>query len=390
MTSKRQPVRILLPIVTALGLSLLLLNPSLAQFKSEIYPGLHAQVGGRVHSDWARFSAADALGAVEGGHEFRRARLFLWLTVIERFQIKGEYSGVGRRLTSRNVYFRVLRLPGFGNFQIGHVVEPFGLEMNTSSNYLAFLERSLPSNTFSPAYSMGAMVYGSRDRVSWAAGVFRDVPTIRLVPDRWGDTAVSGRLTYLPLYRNGGRQLLHLGLSLRHASRPSARFRSRPEAHLAPPLADTGSIESEGTEYLELESALVIGALSLQFPLTFARVRRPDETAATLHGLSVAASWFLTGEHRKYGFLRGSFTRTQPQRRATRANHLTGGAWQAAVRYSRVDLNDSDVRGGKLEDVAVGLNWYLLGGFRLMLNYVRATTGVGSFEALQTRLHIDF
>ena len=67
------------------------------------------------------------------------------------------------------------------------------------------------------------------------------------------------------------------------------------------------------------------------------------------------------------------------------------GAWEVAVRYARLDLDDSTVTGGTLDDFTVGLNWHLNPNVRMMLNYVRANLdGVGDSNIFQSRFQIDF
>ena len=46
------------------------------------------------------------------------------------------------------------------------------------------------------------------------------------------------------------------------------------------------------------------------------------------------------------------------------------GAWEVAVRYSNLDLNDEDILGGDVDDLTVGLNWYINQYVRLSANYV--------------------
>jgi phosphate-selective porin OprO/OprP len=97
----------------------------------------------------------------------------------------------------------------------------------------------------------------------------------------------------------------------------------------------------------------------------------------------------LTGEHRKYKPSAGAFSRVKPKK-----NYGFGGgpgAWEVAVRYSALDLNDSGVTGGTLSDISAGLNWYLNPNMKIMWNYVHAEVGsVGQADMALMRLQIDF
>jgi phosphate-selective porin OprO/OprP len=67
------------------------------------------------------------------------------------------------------------------------------------------------------------------------------------------------------------------------------------------------------------------------------------------------------------------------------------GAWEVAVRYSKINLNDGAVDGGSLADWTFGLNWYLNPNTRVMLNVIRADRqDLPSITAVVMRFGVDF
>ena len=72
------------------------------------------------------------------------------------------------------------------------------------------------------------------------------------------------------------------------------------------------------------------------------------------------------------------------------------GAWQLAVRFSSVDLNDNDISGGDVQNLSFGLNWYANNNIRMSANYVKVIDVQGGAgdgdepEALQMRAQLEF
>jgi phosphate-selective porin OprO/OprP len=52
------------------------------------------------------------------------------------------------------------------------------------------------------------------------------------------------------------------------------------------------------------------------------------------------------------------------------------GAWEVAYRYSYVDLNDTGINGGQMNQHTIGLNWYLNDNTRLQFNYLNIQRNV--------------
>lgn len=347
--------------------------------------------GGRLQNDWAFYSAdaplEAAVGEVGDGTEFRRARLFFEGELYDRLELKAQYDFAGGEAKLRDVYLGLINLPVVGGFRVGHYKEPFSLEELTSSKYITFMERALPIEAFSPSYNTGFMLHDKGERHTWALGLFRDADDFGQAFDReeWN---LTGRVTYVPFEADGGKRLVHLGLSAseREPTADSVRFRSRPESHLAPRFVDTGSLPASGVRVVDLESAVVWGSFSAQGEYVQTAV---DGVGASpdldFDGFYVFGSYVLTGEHRPYSD--GAFGRIKPSRRLG----LGPGAWEIALRYSSLDLTDGPVAGGELDDVTVALNWYPFSNVRWMLDYVMADRdGIGQADVIEMRFQVDF
>ena len=268
-----------------------------------------------------------------------------------------------------------------GDFRVGFFQEPFSLARVTSSFDSAFLERSLPTWTFGPGNNLGYMVYnrGFKQRLTWQFGFFS--VGVRNDANASNSTlSVTTRVTGRPLYRDGGRKMVHLGLaySTRTPRGSEAQYRSRPEARFVDFLVDTGRFDSSRIQLLGLEAAAVRGPLSIQAEAIASRVTSSATGDPVFWGSAVEVSYFLTGETRPYEVSSGRFGRLFPKsnyRKGLPLKRSNGGAFEVVGRYSKVDLEDGGVQGGKLRDLSLGFNWYIDASSRVMFNVVRADAG---------------
>jgi phosphate-selective porin OprO/OprP len=352
------------------------------------------KLGGTIMTDWTWVNEDAGIkadvGDQEDGVEFRRARVYLQGLMYGNVKYKLQVDLAGGDADLKDAYIALTDLP-IGRLKMGHFKEPFGLEELTSSKNITFLERVLSSAD--PARNTGFMLYDSPNdgRITWAAGVFRTTNDFGAVQDDGGYSA-TGRITALPLYQNDGTSLIHLGAaySYRGTADNSAEFKSRPEAHQLDYFIDTGAIPSDNVGILGLESAWVCGPLSLQGEYFYIDVDRTGgNSAVELDGYYGQASYFLTGEHRQYKKSAGAFTRVKPNENYGYKGGT--GAWEVAARYSSIDLNDSNVTGGQVENTTAGLNWYLNPNMRIMWNYIYSQKkNVGNADILLMRLQVDF
>lgn len=326
--------------------------------------GVRLRINGRVMRDWGDFDR-DLEPAVQDTHEFRRVRLLaqgdIGESLYTRFQ--WEFSDSEEELLEWMVDYEQLSA---GTLRVGYFREPLGLNAKTSSAYISLLERSSPSDAFTPGRNRGVSLR-DRDRTwSWEVGVFREED--EAFGDLGDNRALTGRITYLPIRDEDDTRLLHLGaaLSLRDTEDDGVQLGARPESHLLEPLVDTRLVAAETTSVLGLEGAWVRGRFSAQGEIFVAQLDLEGENA-TLGGAYLEGSWFLTGEHKAYRDSRSTFGRIDVHQPLFSGGT---GAWELAARIARTDLDDAGVDGGVMDDLTLGLNWYLNGYTRVMLNYV--------------------
>jgi phosphate-selective porin OprO/OprP len=209
---------------------------------------------------------------------------------------------------------------------------------------------------------------------------------------------INARVTGLPIYEPGS-DLLHLGFSYAHKFRDSDpespgvyAVASRPESRLFPTvLVNTGVVDNNGSDQINPEIAYARGPFSVQGEWTWSFVDQVEEPNPTFSGGYVEGSWFVTGESRA-SFYRtpfGHFDRVIPIENF--AFDGGPGAWQLAVRYSYLDLSSDSVRGGTLDDLTAGVNWYLNPLTRFTINYIWAhRQSIGNSNIVQGRFQLTF
>lgn len=412
-------------------------------------------VGGRQQVDavWLNGSQNGFVNAGGVGDEdsvnFRRSRLRVDGEMYEFMEWAVEYDFVnsinqnnGVAPTTENnvvnvpaptdLWVRVKELPVVGNFQVGNMKEPLGLEHATSSRYLDFMERSYNQDaftgTFNNGFSPGVMIFDNWNdkNGTWAAGVFKNTQNGYAFDTGDGEYAATSRVTWLPWYDepSEGRYLLHLGVSgsYRDTDQDRLRIRSRGSLRngpgpLNPVFADTGNFNCDSQGLIGGEVALVYGPWLWQseYMASFAQdavgngttsVNGADLGTIQSQGYYTEVMYFLTGEHRAYDHGRGAFTRVVPHenfylvRDAYGSKCFSRGAWQVGVRYSVLDLNDPGMNAGYLQDITVGLNWFLNPNMKWQFNYdymVRDAQGIfagpppeGYVSGFGTRFAWDF
>jgi phosphate-selective porin OprO/OprP len=381
------------------------------------------------------------VGSLQDGADFRRARLAAKGSVnpTTNYFFQMDFAFFGRP-TFTDVWVEFTDLPTLGTVRIGQWKQPFSLEVVSSFRYTTFMERSLLFQSLDPFRHIGIGFYDHSDDLSttWA------LSAIRTGQDQFGGSistnggdGIVGRVTNVPWYDedSGGRGYLHLGAGYYFNSPPrdAVRFRTVPEIFIGevaaspiigtsgqpvpgaqdgtPFFIDTGALGAKDVNTFGAEMLLVTGPFSLQSEVAIAVVNQTSGIAGTrnlgggptaaLPGGYVQIGYFLTGEHRPYDRVAGAIDRVKPFEDFFLVRTCEGGrggglgAWELAARYSYLDLNDANIRGGTLSDVTFGVNWYANAYTKLVANYIHSSLNHPTFGSSDTsvfavRAQVDF
>jgi phosphate-selective porin OprO/OprP len=353
---------------------------------------LEIKWGGSLFFDAGFFHGDDEYPIdTQDGAEFRRARLFAEGELYQAVDFKAEYDfSSGGEAALKDVYVGLET--SIGRIQTGHFKQPFGLESLTSSRFITFMERSSATEAFAPERDDGIQMADTIGTTNWAVAASRRSDDFGKDTGD-GEYSYTGRLTHA--FVGEGGDVLHLGVAaIERASMPSDRVRARPEAHLLDRVFDSGVVSTDGTHVYGGELAWVRGPLSIQGEYLRASFDEVDGGEdADLSGYYAFLSWFLTGESRNYKVQGAKFDRVKPAENYTGKG--LGGAWEVALRYSSLDADDGPFS-ETVDNVTLGLNWYLNPNSRLMFNLLQSnaeddTAGFdGDMTAFMVRWQVDF
>lgn len=315
---------------------------------------------GYIQEDFMSFQNAPQLS---GHTNFREGVIELGFDLYD-WNVDGSYNAASGRLLNA-----ILTYKGSPRWVViaGQFTPTMGLENNTTTAYLTFMELALPLEDMTPDYLTGIGV----NYFTETLGLFASVFGPRIGTEVQGRTPFGATLAavYSPIHTD--RRVLHLGLSVWEQEVDSSHvINNAPIPEIF--AGNEGSLVGENIfnvnnfEVIDGSMAVVLGPVEIEGEYLYDFVHR-NSHLSTLEfwGYYLTASYFLTGESRRYDFKSSGFVGITP---------IKGpyGAWQIAVRYSNIDLNSQNVLGGKERNISVGLNWFPTFTIKCYLDYIHA------------------
>jgi len=264
---------------------------------------------------------------------------------------------------------------------IGKRKEPFGLQMLVNAERVLFMERSIISSSFAPERSVGLTLSSNVGKSNFEAGVYSQSSTGNGAYATGGaeagneekhNYAITGRATFTPFHQN--HSLIHLGLagSIRDFGANEYQLKDRAEVFLTKKLITSGKTIADNLILFGLEAAAQFGSYSLQSEYMQLSVDGTQgDNNASYDGYYIQLGYFLTEGYRAYK--NGKFGAVTPVSK--------NGTWQLMARYSALDAEDNNA-GVKLENIALGVNWFANTSVRISANYI--ITEVNGIDANPT------
>jgi phosphate-selective porin OprO/OprP len=320
---------------------------------------------GRIEADYASYSG---MLSGEDGIELRRLRLGVAGKIKVRnkwnYKLELDLTDISSNLSD---FYIARHTSKGGTLTIGNQRVAQTLSGMTSSVSISFMERPLPVAAFGLSRRLGI---GFDKR--WSRGGIHFTGFGKDPNTNVGRRGYGARFFINPTRTNFN--ILHLGGSVTQVEMDGeiARIWARPESHVTDiRLVDTGEFtDIKDQRVWSVELAGARKAASFRGELYRAEWYRSAEPKSIFSGYYFQLAMFLTGE--SFHYRAGKFIRPQVLH--------DNGAWEVALRYSNVDLNDGSISGGEENNITLGVNWYSKYQWRIMANLIKVDTNTTSNE----------
>ena len=352
------------------------------------------RIGGRYQYDFSSVQVRPAFvtKTLPTDNDSRRAYFESFLTLSSGFSAVFQYdfANATQKIVDAAVAYQAPQTRVI--YSIGNFKEPFSLNELQSDNNTTFTERSL-MDSLTPARSFGGSIGAYGDKWTIAGGVFGGNANLGIE-----DNGVAGtvRVTYAPILTPPPTQVLHLGVAGSYRSLDATglalSFSAHPEDFLERSLISTGALgKADAIGRVNAEVLYQIGSYRIQGEYTYANVEgRAGQADRSFQGGYVEGGWVLNGAGRPYRVAANYGTdfavlQGVQVENGQRISQGGFGVFEAAARYSALDLQTTGVRGGSEQDATAGLNWYPDRNLKVMTDYVHAWVQPTAFSVGKSR-----
>ncbi len=256
------------------------------------------------------------------------------------------------------------------NVSAGKINPAFSLESTSSSRWVPFLEKSLVNNTLSPVSGLGVQL-GSYNKNYTLSFTLLQPQSAQA--DHNDMIQLAGRGTVALVHADDKLIQVGASASFKNVDRLALRFTTDPEAR-----AKNMINFLETNAYAKNQSSFAIEALGLYGPLSaqaefqttkLSSAKNNIDSIVThkrvsFNGYHAQVAYVLTGESRARSIATGTLGQIIPKN--------SFGAFEVALRYSHLSLNDKTFFGGQGNNIGTSISWFANKNVKLMLEYVNS------------------
>ena len=313
--------------------------------------------------------------------KLRRMRLAIKAKVSKNWYGEIDFDFDGNIVDIKDAYIRRY-LGDWGQLRVGQFRMPQGMQQTTTSRYLKLMERASVYE-FNPNRRLGIGYSSWSNKYMFGLGLHTE--EIRNEHDQLeGDAdydkgemqgatpmlGVSSRAAYYVFNEPGKLLSIGGGFSTRTPGLykyPDNRTKYDPKDETTVSGMEFVVAKVNGidlTTNMNIDLALSYKSWRMTGEYYYNTMSMEDGSdAVNFSGFYIQSAYLLTGEFHPWNHREAEFTGIRPNSKK--------GALEVAARFSHIDLNDFDagIYGGAKDQYTVGLNYYITGNVKVMLNY---------------------
>lgn len=271
----------------------------------------------------------------------------------------------------------------FGHIFIGRTKEGFSMVKVMNGHSPWTNERQMALDVI-PILADGIKWFGymPKSRIFWNLGYFNDFISKGQSFSTFSQQYIA-RVGFLPINNTEKKQVLHIAANFRYGDPLDGKIalKSRPESNPTPQILNTGNFAAKHSSHIGLEwyyskDRFMVGSESIIHAFY------DDSGNHRFIGGDLIFSYMFTHTSRPYKTV-GSIYGFVPVRKSVFKGGI--GELEGVVRFSTLNLNDGNIKGGQFWRITPMVNWYLTRVMRLEFIY-----GYGTLDRFNLSGHVQF
>ncbi len=339
----------------------------------------HWRLIGRVFFDGGVFTRDSSVTSFQ----VNDLRLGTVIRFMDDWEAKLELAYGDSKISLKDVFLNY----GRENYAIrlGYHFEPFGNARVGTANY-RFITDAASDKALGNKRKLGISYSYNHRFINIMAGVFSDGDIEKAKPLNQG-YSLAAKFVGRPLMKD--KRLIHIGIAPRfNSSSQEVAFSCGSPTDLLSKKDNTLVEASVGQVIdqwkLDLELILLYDKWYFQGQYFGAYVNRFAASNYQAKGGYAQVGYMILGAKHNYNPVTGMIVNPAPK------------SLEILVRYDNVNLNDGEVRGGRMSDISLGMNYFINKFVAAKINYTRmmpgetAIGGANGFDVVQGRIQFNF